>query len=227
VEGSEVATTTSRSKTKAAGKKPRLKRNSLNRDEIIDAAVKLTAEVGLDNFSMRLLSDRLGGTPMAIYRHVRDKDELSSLVADAVMARVHIPEANSGTWRERLRSLVLSAREVYADYPGVAAYNLSHPAGPSRHRIEKCTYEILESAGFKDREAKLATGFVASFVRGRLYIENALPGNTEHPMFDNITAQEHFEYGLECVFDVLELRLRAQKRAAGGKNTAVKQLATR
>ncbi|HEX2809789.1 MAG TPA: TetR family transcriptional regulator [Kineosporiaceae bacterium] len=51
-------------------------RRGLTRIEILDEALALADELGLEAVTMRLLAHRLNVTPMALYRHVGDKDGL-------------------------------------------------------------------------------------------------------------------------------------------------------
>lgn len=59
---------------------------TVNRALIIEAAHAQLDRGGIENFSMRSLATRLGVTPMAIYRHVGDREQLLSLVLDDVSA---------------------------------------------------------------------------------------------------------------------------------------------
>lgn len=54
------------------------------REEILDAALDIADEHGVDAVSMRTVADRVGVTPMALYRHVKDKAAL----LDAMVGRL-------------------------------------------------------------------------------------------------------------------------------------------
>ncbi|MBP2471382.1 AcrR family transcriptional regulator [Crossiella equi] len=54
----------------------------LSKQAIVAAAVAIVAEEGLAGVSMRRVAERLACSPMALYRHVRDKDELVALVRE-------------------------------------------------------------------------------------------------------------------------------------------------
>ena len=51
-------------------------RNSLSRDEIVDAALELVAVSGLEALNMARLAETVGASPMALYWHIRNKAEL-------------------------------------------------------------------------------------------------------------------------------------------------------
>lgn len=79
-------------------------RAPLDRDRIVATALRIVDERGVAGLSLRALADDLGVTPMAIYWHVGDKDELLELVGQAVLAQIEVP-APRGDWREQLRDL--------------------------------------------------------------------------------------------------------------------------
>src|SRR5579875_3593997 len=73
----------------------------LDREHVVRVALDLLDEVGLDELTMRRLADRLGVTAASLYWHVRDKDELLALLADAISAQMPEPSL-SPPWREEL-----------------------------------------------------------------------------------------------------------------------------
>ena len=75
----------------------------VNRAGLADAALELVQEDGLDALTMRTLADRTGVKAASLYWHVRDRDELLELMADALLARVRLPA-------ERCRSASAVAR---------------------------------------------------------------------------------------------------------------------
>lgn len=68
------------------GERKRGRPPTLNRALIVAAAHAQLDEGGVQNFSMRSLAARLGVTPMAVYRHAGDREQLLSLVLDDVSA---------------------------------------------------------------------------------------------------------------------------------------------
>jgi AcrR family transcriptional regulator len=70
----------------------------------VDAAETIVAGEGIDALTMRRLADELGSSPMALYRHVRDKDELLLLLLERRAAELPEPELPDDP-RERLIGL--------------------------------------------------------------------------------------------------------------------------
>src|SRR3954453_9606576 len=79
-------------------------RAELDVDRIVDAAVHIANDEGLEAVSMARVAKALGFTTMSLYRHVQNKDELLQLMWNASARTLGdwTPEGN--TWRERLAS---------------------------------------------------------------------------------------------------------------------------
>jgi AcrR family transcriptional regulator len=88
----------------------------LSRDRVLTAAVDLADEAGIAAVSMRRLAQRLGVVPMALYKHVADKDELLDGMVDVVLAEFAAPDPSLG-WKDRVRQQLLSARREVLRHP--------------------------------------------------------------------------------------------------------------
>ena len=92
------------------------RRERLDRERVLRAAVALADEQGLDAVSMRGLAQHLGVVPMALYKHVADKDELLGGMVDAVLGEIGTPHPDL-EWKEAVRRRVLSARQAVLRHP--------------------------------------------------------------------------------------------------------------
>jgi AcrR family transcriptional regulator len=88
----------------------------LNRAQVLANAVDLADAEGIDAVSMRALASRLGVVPMAIYKHVADKQDLTSGMIDVVVASYGVVSEGGG-WQESVRERVLVARHALARHP--------------------------------------------------------------------------------------------------------------
>src|SRR5690349_16139343 len=70
----------------------------LSRERLVGAALGLIQEEGLDGLSMRALAESLQVKAASLYWHVRDRDELLELLAEAILDKVRLPRATGG-WR--------------------------------------------------------------------------------------------------------------------------------
>jgi AcrR family transcriptional regulator len=94
--------------------KPR--RTRLNRDRVLRAAVALADEAGIEALNMRKLSEELGVVPMALYKHVANKEELLDGMVDIVVGEID-PPASGGSWKDAIRRRILSARRSLQRHP--------------------------------------------------------------------------------------------------------------
>lgn len=92
-----------------SGKAPR--RVPLNRHRVLRAAVALADDVGIDALSMRNLAEQLGVVPMAIYKHVANKEELLDGMVEVIVGEID-PPARGADWKDAIRQRVLSARRA-------------------------------------------------------------------------------------------------------------------
>jgi AcrR family transcriptional regulator len=92
------------------------RRETLNRDRVLRAAVALADEVGVGAVSMRRLAQQLGVVPMALYKHVADKEELLDGMVDAVLGEIEPPDP-ALDWQAAVRQRVLSARRAVLRHP--------------------------------------------------------------------------------------------------------------
>lgn len=87
----------------------------LDRAAVLAEAIAFADESGLAALSMRALSARLGVVPMALYKHVADREDLVGGMIDAVV-ETYVAPAGDG-WRERVRSRLLAARDARIRHP--------------------------------------------------------------------------------------------------------------
>jgi AcrR family transcriptional regulator len=92
------------------------RRAVLNRDRVLRAAVTLADEAGIDAVSMRNLAQELGVVPMALYKHVANKDELVDGMVDVVVGEIDPPVADTD-WESAVRQRILSARRALLRHP--------------------------------------------------------------------------------------------------------------
>ncbi|MGY1713361.1 TetR/AcrR family transcriptional regulator [Geodermatophilus sp. SYSU D01106] len=86
-------------------------REPLSRERVLRAAVELADGSGLDAVSMRGLAQVLGVVPMALYKHVANKDELLDGMVDAVIGEFEAPDP-ALDWPDAVRARLLSARRA-------------------------------------------------------------------------------------------------------------------
>jgi AcrR family transcriptional regulator len=129
----------------AADAQPRL---PLSRDRILDAALELADEGGIESLSMRRLGQSLGFEAMSLYNHVANKDDLIDGILDLVLAE-SAPPAPTGDWVAVIRTSAISVHDALHRHPWACA-PLMTPARvrPARLRYMDSLLGRLREAGF-------------------------------------------------------------------------------
>ena len=129
-------------------------------------ALEVLQKEGFDGLTMRRLAERLGIKAASLYNHVRDKQELLALMADAICAE--IPDVDpSRPWREQAETMALELRRVLlAHRDGARVLAESPPAGPNRFRLIEQALRALHRAGFPPAMVADATFVFNSYVVG-------------------------------------------------------------
>jgi len=216
---------------KSAGRVPR---NTLSRDRIVDTALALIDDEGLDALTMPRLAERLGVGTMSLYRHVDDKDDLVRAVAEHVLSGVRVPDGAPDDWQGRVVGYLHALREQAFAHPALSRIFADRglTVGPVFDQLEQA-HTILCAAGFAPRDAvrtfyALLTyvfGFVmwelprmhqqpaASYTAGWTDALDHLDPDaypTLHALRDTLTttaSDDQFEYGLDHLIASLHHRL--------------------
>jgi AcrR family transcriptional regulator len=91
-------------------------REPLTRDRVLEAAVGLADREGVDSLSMRRLAAELGVVPMALYKHVANKDEMLDGMIDVVVGEID-PPSDAAEWKTAVRERIMSARRALLRHP--------------------------------------------------------------------------------------------------------------
>ena len=216
-------------------------RRPLSRKRVLRAAMAHADRFGLEELSMRKLADVLRVAPMALYRHVANKDDLIDAMIDVVFSEIELP-APETDWKPAMRGRAIAVRDALLRHPWAVGLmeSRAHP-GPANLRHHDAVLGNLRAAGFSVEMAAHAYSVIDSYVYGFALTKMNLPFDTGHEvvevaesmlapfpagtypnLVEFITGHamkpgysygEEFGYGLELVLDGLEIR------AAGGRRS--------
>ena len=201
----------------------------LTRAAVLDEAMALLDEEGLEALTMRHLAERLGVVPMAIYRHVSNKDDLIDALLDLGVSKVPLPDP-ALDWRDGLRALAVAIRRTMLSHPGIVASLVTRPSlGVHALVIGEYGLAVMRRAGFSTEDAQrgpnsvltYTIGFVALEVPRRragftpdgstagdldaaveLLDDDQFPHTKEiRPLAADFVSDAQFSYGLERVLD--------------------------
>ncbi|GEM49136.1 TetR/AcrR family transcriptional regulator C-terminal domain-containing protein [Deinococcus cellulosilyticus] len=206
------------------------RREPLNRQRVLLAALKMADEEGLEVLSMRRLGQALGVEAMSLYKHVSNKDDLLDGITDLVVGEIEIP-AKAATWKEAMRARAISAHQVLLRHRWATVMMGSRlRLGPSMLRYVDLTLGWLLEAGFSEDLAVDAWHTMDSFIYGYTLQELNLPFDQAqsdevatgflqnlpaeqfphfHRVVRNIIGQgyrDNFDFGLELLLEGLEAR---------------------
>jgi AcrR family transcriptional regulator len=91
-------------------------RTPLSRERVLRAAVVLADKSGVESLSMRKLAQELGVVPMALYKHVANKEELLDGMVDVIVGEIDTG-SSGGDWKSAVRQRVLAARQILLRHP--------------------------------------------------------------------------------------------------------------
>lgn len=145
----------------------------LERRTIVATALAIVDADGVENLSMRRLARTLGVAPMSLYRHVRHKDEVLALVAEAVAELVPLPDPRL-PWDEAAAALCRSVRAVLLEHRGVARLLLSPiPLTPAVLRLTDRLVGALSRAHLEPARALAAHETLWMLTVGSVVVEQA------------------------------------------------------
>jgi AcrR family transcriptional regulator len=147
----------------------------LSRPRIVRTALRMVDDKGLAALTMRALATELGVSPMALYNHVQDKDELVDLMVDLMLGEVNT-SPTEGDWLTQLRALVRSYHDALATHHHLArVYSGRVRIGPYGVLLIERTFELLLQGGFSPSEASDAFFALFTYTAGFQQIGQIAP----------------------------------------------------
>ncbi|HEY1516818.1 MAG TPA: TetR/AcrR family transcriptional regulator C-terminal domain-containing protein [Solirubrobacteraceae bacterium] len=214
-------------------------RRRLSRPLVLQAAVALADEDGLEGSSMRRLAQQLGVVPMALYKHVANKDELLDGMVDIVFGEIESPSIDDD-WKSAMRRRAISVREALRRHSWAIGMMETRNPGPANLRNHNAVMGCLREAGFSFQTAIHAYSVQDAYIYGFAQQENTLGFKTpsdagkaarrraqaigsldDYPYLAEIAAKlpksgydnaVEFAWGLDLILDGLDRRRRRARR---------------
>ncbi|WP_410819643.1 TetR/AcrR family transcriptional regulator [Micromonospora sp. 050-3] len=141
---------------------------SLDVKAVVEAAVGIADQDGLDGVTLPKVAKSLGFTSMSLYRHVGSKDELLTLMADAALGPP--PNIDAPDWREGLRIWASAHRAVLQRRPWLTRVPVAGPpSGPHQIAWMEAALAIMSGTlldwAHKVGAMSLISGYVVQSVR--------------------------------------------------------------
>lgn len=147
----------------------------LSRETVVEQAIKLADADGLESVTIRRLAQVLGVTPMALYWHFKNKDQLLEGMADHLLREVTPEFEPDSPWNVRLRAMVEALTWVIRRHPALIGLlpSLKNQGVESFTIATNTALDLLAQAGFA-----LDEGFLISshLMHGVIALVDGEPG---------------------------------------------------
>jgi AcrR family transcriptional regulator len=163
----------------------------LSREKIAAAALAIIDRDGLEALTMRSLARELGAAAMSLYRHVADRAQLESVIAESVVSGIELkPDAAADDPSEEVRRLMFALRGALNTHPGAIPLILTRPTSSEAALAPiEALLEALVAAGLTGRELLWAYRTLFAFLVGFAQADLAGPVSTGRPAtLDNVAA---------------------------------------
>lgn len=142
------------------------RRPQIDRAAVLDAAMLLADERGLEAVTMHAVAQRLAVTPMALYRHVDGKQALLDGLVERLLTGYPLPPADA-PWPARLTATAEAVRSTAKRHPAVFPLLLARPAvTPAARTARDFVRAALSEAGLAADEAARAERLISTAVLG-------------------------------------------------------------
>ncbi len=156
----------------AARRAPR--QRTLTKQAIVDAALAIVDQEGLDALTMRAVASALGTGPASLYAHVASKDELVEAVVEQVIGEIEIgEEPDPETWIEQLLQMGRQMRAMWAGHRDLARASFARiPLGENALAGSEWMISVMRAGGLSDRTIGLGVDLLALYIGAIAYEES-------------------------------------------------------
>jgi TetR/AcrR family tetracycline transcriptional repressor len=178
------------------------KHRGLTRAAIVRRALKIGETEGLDAVSLRRLASEFGVTPMALYRHVRDKQDLINAMAELTMDGLDLTVGfrASMSWTDQVRRAMLNFRDQIDERPLALQLQIAYGGDnlSAFWRPIEDVLGILLSARFRPRDAAKLIRIVTNLLAGYLLLVRPAGPDARQlgNLIDRDLLRKRFELGL-------------------------------
>lgn len=213
------------------GPSSRTKRPGLTSERVLEAAMKMADESGIDSVTMRRVGEALGVEAMSLYNHVDGKDAILDGILGLVLGEIELPSSDDG-WDVAVRRCATSAHRLMLAHPWACNLAMVPTSGSTggigRLRYIEALLRCFREAGFSRELAYRAYHAIDSHILGFTMWEvghtiglGAFDGEVAQRLMEMVAAggypyllehaEQHgedvvrepddFEFGLELVID--------------------------
>jgi AcrR family transcriptional regulator len=201
------------------------KRRNLTRRRVVERALALADDEGIDAISMRRLGSLLGVEGMALYTHVSNKQDLLAAVGARLLDELELEPRPHDDWRGRIESVARAWADLRSRHP--RSFPLVFHAGTHVLPLTEEMMDALQTGGFRGEGGWLAYQTLIFFLDAPLLrwppvapgpiwqesVQRLDPAEARHfaslaPYASSYGWDDVYEHGLQLLLDGLEARLK-------------------
>lgn len=147
-----------------------------SRDQVQAAALALVDAQGLGGLSMRALASALGTGAMTLYNHAAHREDLETLVVEAVIAEAHWKRHQHPDWRMGVHGIAAALWQAIRSHPHALPLILTRRSrSPAVLEVAEALLGALSRSGLSGQGLLVAFRAVTAFVMGFSQAELASP----------------------------------------------------
>ncbi|UQS25177.1 TetR/AcrR family transcriptional regulator C-terminal domain-containing protein [Amycolatopsis thermalba] len=180
-----------------------------HRRDVVERAIEVLDEYGLESLTMRRLAAELGLQPSALYHHVPNKQTLLAAIADEILARGK-RERRAAEWDRRVVEICAELRDAMLAYrDGAEVVATAHTFGLGASEPATQLREALRDGGLDGDLVEVGTRALLHLVFGHTAEEQAaLQAASAGAIDRDPGGPGDFEQGIELLLDGLRSRVR-------------------
>ena len=207
------------------------RRDPLSRELVLQTALRLADQGGLESLTMRRLGQELGVEAMAVYYYFARRDQIVDGIVDLVFGEIELPSSD-GDWKAAMRRRAISLRDVLLRHRwAIGLMESRRNGGPANLRHHDAVIGSLRAGGMDISMTAHAYSLLDSYIYGFALTKMTLPFDTREEIAEvaqglrqsfDLNAYPHlvemmghalqpgydygdeFEYGLDAILDGLE-----------------------
>jgi AcrR family transcriptional regulator len=160
-------------RTRKSAREPAAAREPLSRERVVEAALRVMDEEGLDAVSMRRIAREVGVEAMSLYHHVRDKEDLLDAVCARVMKEFRFPDEDR-PWIDVARDGAREWRRVLREHPNVMAVwaERQRPMTDLEALMPmEFALRVIGRAGLDERDSVQVFNVIGGYIMGVVMME--------------------------------------------------------
>jgi len=150
------------------------RRRALSRETIVEAAIRILDQDGLDGVTLRRVADELGVSAASLYDYVESKDSLVDLMLDHVLGEIDVSDLpDDRPWQEQIKDLIRRARSAFVAHGDIARATLGRiPSGQNALCQMEVMLAVLRKSELSDQVIAYAGDLIGLIVGASAYEES-------------------------------------------------------